>query len=250
MATPTNPESGEEPQEPQGSPIPKVSGASSDEQPSAGMEGTANALEEIRALKEEIAAIPELVQREVQSLKDKRLQPVEQAFSGVDPQVLKVFNAKLKEYGGDEDRAIREMELDALLAERRKAKQGVGGATPSEEQGQQGSLEDQIAVRLGRARLQGVVIEDDELQELWGDKPWPSGQAALQALDNFIEKKRRQESVTPAAAVGSEGRPPGSSSGQDELMRQYKARLAKIKRGDVNSIVGLKLEFRKKGLDI
>jgi hypothetical protein len=250
MATPQTPESTPEVQEPKNPPVPQVSEPSGGEPTSGGTGVAADALvEEIRNLKEQVAAIPELVQREVQSTKDVRFKPVEAAFTGISPQTLKVFNAYLKKFNGDEDRAIKEMELDAVIAERRQSGQQVPGRTGGPVGERQSSLDDEIAVRLGRARMAGISIPDEELKELWGDKPWPSNKAVLDALDEHIEKKKRQSSVTPAAAVGTTGRPPGASS-DNALQQEYKEKLSKIKRGDVQGIVNLKLEYRKKGLNV
>lgn len=255
---PQTPESGLEAQEPQGIPTPNVSQPSGDQQPSGSEVGSADALEEIQSLRKQVEAIPEIVQRAVQSQKDRNLDRANIAFQGVSAETLRLYNSYLKRFDGDEDRAIREMELDTMLAERRQSDAPVHGRTGSQVAERDTNLDDEIALRLGKARLNGVEVSNAELQEVWGEGPWPTNQAALDALDAHIEKKKRQLNVTPAAAVGSGGRPPGATSQESELRAQYDKEMSQIrsgkhptiKRGQAGAIVALQREYRKKGLDI
>jgi len=71
------------------------------------------------------------------------------------------------------------------------------------------------------------------------------------------EEERKAAKDAEAADISKRnaqayGRPQAQEQDADteSLMQAYKSRLSKIRRGDVNSIVALQLEFRKKGLDV
>jgi len=71
------------------------------------------------------------------------------------------------------------------------------------------------------------------------------GDTEQQALKLSELAMRRKSEPNPAIVAQTSG---GSKS--PGLMDEYRQRLAKVRRGDVNTITELKMEFRKKGLDI
>ena len=101
-------ESGQEVVEAQETPTPEVpSVPSGDKLPSAEPRLDAAALaEKLEQLEKKFEELPTLVERSIQSTKDRRFA----ALEGLDPDLLRKFKNYLDQYG-DEDRAIREMQL-------------------------------------------------------------------------------------------------------------------------------------------
>jgi len=90
------------------------------------------------------------------------------------------------------------------------------------------------------AEALGLELNDPDVLQvmLKGDTEQPALKLSELAM-------RRKSEPNPAIVAQTSG---GSKS--PGLMDEYRQRLAKVRRGDVNTITELKMEFRKKGLDI
>lgn len=241
-------------EEPKAPPVPEISPSSTDEPTSAASreaELLADALARIEVLeasKRTDEDLSTLIERGIQSTKDVRFQDLE---------TLRKFKKYLDKHEGDEEAAIKDMELDSMLAERRASTKVPGRTEVGVPRGD--PLEYQTAERLKRAREKyGVEVSDEKVQELANSKRYYDNDEWLEDLDELIIKEAKAGSVTPAAAVGSGGGHVLPQSSKEVLQQQYdeeqkqiqSGKHPTIKRGNVQGIQEMKQKYKKQGLDI
>jgi hypothetical protein len=143
--------------------------------------------------------IEERISRSVQSVKDRRI-----AGLTDDVERLKSY---IKQTGGDVDRAVREMEVDDILRERRSSKE-VPGRTESD--GAEVAFEAISTELLSGA---GIAFDDAEYNafvQQWHGKirnPAHWGDVLRAHIERRQSKATKQGSVTPAAVASTPGAP-------------------------------------------
>jgi len=221
-------ESGQEVVEAQETPTPEVpSVPSGDKLPSAEPRLDAAALaEKLEQLEKKFEELPTLVERSIQSTKDRRFA----ALEGLDPDLLRKFKNYLDQYG-DEDRAIREMQVDEMLArESRPSGRGGSDARGTERMS-----------RYARRVLPtaGIDFDDPESKQLVqrASANWNVvGEEGLyDMLDQFVDsittKQAKQSGITPAAAASPAGATPTGRS-----VEEIAAELERVQRLDPKNV--------------
>lgn len=225
-------ESGPEPQEPQGSPSPVVPSAPSGDKPtSAEPRLDAAVLDRLAKLEQQLEKLPDIVERGIQSTKDRRFA----ALEGVNPDTLAKFKKYLDQFGGDENRAIREMQVDDMLA-RGSQQQPRGGGD---------AMVTERMTRYARRILAtaGIDFNDSGYKELVqrANANWNSvGEDGFyDMLENFANERStkavKQAGVTPAAKVA-----PAGAVSTSRTAAEIAADLAELQRTDPRNIEGRK----------
>lgn len=153
----------------------------------------------------------------------------------------------LRKADGDEDLALRNMQIDYVI-EQQQSSEGPVGAVSKEELDAQ--IEADTTLILDGA---GIAYNDPRyiaLYEKYKDRiSHPAVWKGV--LETAVEQWAKQESASPAAIVGEGGgTPPPTASDEVQLRKEYEERLAEIRQGDVRSITKLKEEMRKRGLAV
>ncbi|MGH2620933.1 MAG: hypothetical protein ACRDHG_10250, partial [Anaerolineales bacterium] len=109
-------ESGLPPSEPGGQPAPTVpSGAVGDKPPSTPSGEPLDVVAQLTRLESAIqqlrADLPDAVEGQIKRTKDRRFRSLE----GIDPDLLSSFKGYLDKFGGDFERATRELQIDLML---------------------------------------------------------------------------------------------------------------------------------------
>ncbi len=176
------------------------------------------------------------IERQAQSLKDRRI-PAQQ-------RKLDEFEQRLAQYAAKtgqplDKNAIREMQIDELLAQR-------GHASPPVAPGR--AERDKEPVDLA-AIIKAADLDANDPQVL---------QLAVQHAGNADKLKislsdyKVKKTTGTAPGAASVVQPAGKSAPSNEivLQQEYRQKLSKIKRGDTRAIFDLKREYKEKGLRV
>jgi hypothetical protein len=187
------------------------------------------------------AGIPDQTERAARSIKDRRFRVLE----GIDPDLFIQFKAYLDRFGGDENRAIKEMQVDAML-ERGSLNASTGGAgsgpapttredlaAVSEEILTDAEIGFQDPGYLGFVQMnQGKVFTKAEWRK---------------ALRGYVFQRLRTGEPGPGPVVTEGGETPPPPN----LQAQYDAEVAELRGSrDYAGLVLIKSKYRKLGLDV
>jgi len=211
-------ESGQLAPETEDAPIPAVPLAKTDDkQPSATpTEDVTALLERLDKLEQDI---PDLIERGIQSTKDRRFKPLE-ALGEEGVEGLKRFKAYLDKYN-DEDEAIKQMRLDQML-EAGPSKAEVVGATDAAVEGRMQRFARRI---LGTA---GIAANDPRYDEFVAGYSFVSENRFYDDLEAWIDTTTTKEARQVAAGPASVSQPAGtlaSLSGDADELAEELARL-------------------------
>lgn len=179
--------------------------------------------------------------RGVQSTKDRGTAKLNKKVDSLAEQITR-YEA-LRARGVEPDVALREMEIDDLLAERRGTQQPeqvpqqvqAGSPAPAANIDTQGIL-----------KTLGLDPASPEVTEILRTNTDAVSQIA--AAVELVKRRRAQAQAAPnPATVVPTGQ--GAPAGGD-LEAEYKQKLSQIRRGDVASVTALQQEYVKKGLQI
>jgi len=205
--------------EPEGAPLPEVSGGSA-VVGSATTGPDASVLEKrLAALEEKLEKLPDAIDARVKSTKDKRFQDLAEVKQYLD------------EAKGDAKLAARNMLLDQMMEEGKEpAKVQVGAQGRATD----GDLEDQTAKFLNDLKDEsGVELSDEELKRVWGGKRYTNLQDAFKDVRKAAFKKAKGESIGAGAAVTE---PAANASSDDkETLAKELLDIQTGKRGDARS---------------
>lgn len=164
--------------------------------------------------------------RTMQSQKDKVIAEIkkDKGFKDFFREFKTMQEQGMSEREIEQEFRIREME------ETRVAQNSTGSAVQ----------DDKLKTAKVLAEALGLELNDPDVLQVM-----LKGDTEQQALKLSELAMRRKSEPNPAIVAQTSG---GSKS--PGLMDEYRQRLAKVRRGDVNAITELKMEFRKKGLDI
>ena len=216
-------ESGQEQAESVAAPLPKISDVSGVE-PASVSTVDAEALDE-RVAQRVLAKLDEVIDRRLQSTKDKRFATLE----GLDPDALKRFNSYVKKFG-DEDEAIRQMRVDTLITQ----------SSPKADQGRSPTLETKSTEAILAEVKADFGIElapnDPELVEA-AKKTYSSWDAWEKTVSKIGARRLKQGTVSATAVVAeTQQKPPTGGSieaAQEKLVRlqaNLKTRPAEIEK--------------------
>lgn len=226
-------ESGQETPETVAPPAPTISEPSGVQQTSAVAVSAEALAKEVATLREQIAAIPDLVERKFQSGKDRRFQVLE----GLDPEALRRFNAYVKKFG-DEDEAVRQMQIDAMLTRQ---------SSPAADQGRSAVAETRdTAVILAEVRQDlGVEIapDDAELIEL-SKKTYSSWDAWDKTVHKMAAKRLKQTGVATSSVVAETPQKP-PQGGSLEAAQQKLSRLQNDPKAPSRDLEKALVEYRE-----
>jgi len=195
-----------------------------DKQPSAAPEVDVTALlEKFDSLEQ---SIPDLIERGIQSTKDKRFKPLE-ALGEEGVEGLKRFNSYLKKYGGDEDEAIKQMRLDQML-ESGPSKAEVVGATDAAVEGRM--------TRFARRLLAtaGIANNDPRYDEFVAGHQFVSENRFYDALEDWIDTTTTKEARQKAAGAASVSQPAGTQAGLSSDAEELAAELERLQNPSPN----------------
>ena len=196
-------ESGQITPETEETPTPAVPSAKTgDKQPSAAP------TEDVTALLEKFAnlerSIPDLIERGIQSTKDRRLDALG-ALGEDGIQSLKRFKSYLDKFGGDEEKAIKEMRVDDLL-QTGPSKAEVVGATDAAVEGRMQRFARRILATAG------IAANDPRYDEFVGKHRFVSENRFYDDLENWIDATTTKEARQQAAGAASVSQPAGSQA--------------------------------------
>ena len=180
--------------------------------------------------------LEQLVERKVQSTKDKRLSKIEKALGGR----LDLL-AELEEAGVEIPKETRtEMRLRELEEQRTQS------STQPAPVRVDGSTQQKAAVTEAIAELNKYGLSSDDADFLNLLRGQYSNRAAfdLEVQRHIVKKIAPPKPANPADVVQS---PATGKADSGDLMVEYQNRAQKV-RG--NALIELKMEYRKKGLDI
>lgn len=205
--------------EPEGSPIPEVSGGS----PEAGSATTgpdASALEsKLAALEEKLEKLPDLIDARVKSTKDKRFQDLEKVKQYLD------------EAKGDAKLAARNMLLDQMMEEGKepaRVQAGASGKATGED------IEGKTAKFLNDLRDEsGVDLSDEEVAQIWQGKRYTNLDDAFKDARRAAFKKAKGEKIGAGATVTEQATPVKPES--EEGLSQELADILTGKHGSATS---------------
>ncbi len=150
-------------------------------------------------------------QKDDQSVKDRRI-------AGLTDDVDRL-KAYIKQESGDVDKAVREMEIDDMLAGRSGSK--VPGRTESGSSGLQAAMQAVSTEILSGAEIdfddpEYVALTKQYAGRIGNAEDW---RAVAQAFaDRRTTKATKQAGVTDAATVGSSGAPPPAAGEEQEAL--------------------------------
>ena len=211
-------------------PVPTIASAASQGPPTS---PTVDAGEFEKFKNELLTELDERISKRVQSQTDVR-------FKSVDK-----INAYLKRSGGDVDKAMREMQIDDLLAERQAP------ASPQPDPGRSAVdnkwLQDRTAEILNEG---GVSTEDPEYQALLKKPNWTESLWLAEVGKLATRKAKQGKAGSPAAVItDAAGKPPAPPGDVESLTKDYyKDMLAA--RGDAATVRSTKEKYRKLGVPV
>lgn len=233
--------------EPAGAPPPTVpSGAPGDKPPSTPSGEPLDVIAQLTRLASEVqqlrADLPDVVEGQIKRTKDRRFR----SLQGIDPDTLIAFKGYLDKFGGDFERAARELQIDLML-------EGKAGPVPtpgSDGEGQAFATGAELAgISSGILTEAGLAFDDPAylafVQQNQGRRfkaeEWRS------AVNSFAFKRIRQGSPAAGAIVGEQGLPPPPA----DLQREYDKELAAL-RGSRNiaGLMDLRKRYRARGLNV
>jgi len=200
------PESGLEVPESVAPPVPEISEPSGDERPSAAAVDT-EALDKIAD--RVMSKLDEAIDKRFQSFKDKRLAPLD----GLDPEALRRFNSYVKKFG-DENEAVRQMQVDALIQRSSGADHGRSAKTETRD----------TSVILAEVKNDlGVEIapDDPDLITL-AKKSYASWDAWQTAVVKLGARRAKQANAPTSVVAETPQKPPSGGSleaAQAKLLR-------------------------------
>ena len=183
-------------------PIPAVpSTQTDDKQPSAAPEADVTAiLERFETLEQ---SIPDLIERGIQSTKDRRFRPLEAGGEeGVEG--LKRFKIYLDKYN-DEDEAIKQMRLDQML-EAGPSQAEVVGATDAAVEGRMTRFARRILATAG------IAANDPSYDEFVAGHQFVSENRFYDALEEWIDTTTTKAARQEAAGAASVSQPAGTQA--------------------------------------
>jgi hypothetical protein len=188
-----------------------------------------------------IAQLEPLIDKKVQSVKDKRFSEIEKVLGGRDRML-----AELEASGVTIPKEVRqEMRLREL--EERLTQSPAQPAQPRDD----GSSQATAAVTEAIAELKGngLTTDDPAFIEILRGR-YASREAFDLQVQRYINQKLRPaKPANPADVVQSPARM-GAQDNDSTLRAEYEKRKAALPRGNVRAISNLQAEFRKKGLDL
>ena len=189
-----------------------------------------------------VAQLGPEIDKRFQSAKDKRLATLDK-LGGVDD--LLALKDYIKAKNGNVDEAVREYQIDQMIAQQSTSAPEAGRPAPVENPN--AGLKEWTADILTEA---GISFDDPEYQNLSQTRV-PDRRAWEQTVTKFVARRAKQV-VSPGAATvipdNSANAIPANSPTQ-ALQREYDKRKAAAA-GNVAAITDLQWEFRKKGLKI
>jgi len=221
-------------EEPQGSPIPKVSEVSAAVTPS-GRQVDEDALVE-RLVERVLPKFEEAAKRRAQSIFDKSSYQFE------------TMAEYLKAADGDPKKAAREMALDQV-AQREMSRQSSEPEVPGRTEGEDRKERERQTQRiLDEVEDEtGVRLVNDDLKAIWGDKEYHNWTEPKRDAIKAAVKKLKGESIGAGAVVAEGGK---TAPPQGDLAEKYKSEMLAA-RGQ-GSAVGreIKARFRSLGVDV
>jgi len=183
-------------------PTPEIS-AESEQVSSAKAEFDAGAFDKrLKQIEESVNKLPDLVDARFKSTTDKSFQDVRKVAK------------YLEQFGGDVDKAVREMAIDEMLEQRGKADPGRS----SQPSGQKPSDFDKRTAEI--LEEAGIPPDDPEVIEL-AKTPVSSEAEWYRKLTRLGVRRAKQGNITPAATVGSSGKPVSAGGkSYDELAKE------------------------------
>jgi len=196
----------------------------------------------LKGLPEFQAFVEQTAVRQAQSVKDKRIQKIEKKQDGFTEQLARF--RKLTEGGLSEDVALEFMGLtrgeQQQVSEEDEAVSQQAPA-PQKPEGQQGFNYQSVLSAMG------LNLADVKVAKVLSDFP-DDLSAQLSAFAGIAAGSAQAGTKASAASIlplETSGKAPSG-----EIQAQYEAAVAKVAQGDINHLLQVKDEFRKKGLDI
>jgi hypothetical protein len=188
-------------EEPKAPPTPSISAESKPES-SAKAEFNAEAFEErFKQLEEAVNKLPDLVDARFKSTTDKSFQDVRKVAK------------YLEQFGGDVDKAVREMAIDEMIEQRSGRDSGKSSATVAQAPS---DFDKRTAEILEEA---GIPLDDPELVKL-SETPVASAAEWYRKITRLGVQRAKQGNITPAAVVGSSGKVVASGDEQEALLNE------------------------------
>lgn len=188
-------------------------------------------LESIKELKTRYDEIPELIRRETQSTKDRRIAKVTEQVDGL-KQVLQDLGIPLEE-------ATRALLLQDLVNEQANPNppaQNSKPATPPDPW--------QVSIDTLLSTF-GVPATDPEVMRAMQNG---EGMERYNAIVNVVNKRATTPAAKPSQRITDA---PAGSSPKPDVMAAFQKELAAIPRGNVSAIIALKEKYRKEyGLNV
>lgn len=217
-----------EPTEQAALPVPQIASEVSAGQPTS-------PVVDVNAIVEQVVSqLDEILDRKLQSTKDRRFADVEKVM------------AALNEQGGDVKKAARQLAIDQLLEQQGQvSQQPVRGGTEVED------FDERYAGILAK---HSIAPDDSELAQFVSSNKFGSQKAFLDALREqavrLKSKREKQEKPVTAASLGagSGGAPLGEKS-ETELLEDYRKEMYAA-RGKPNDLRAVKAKYKEKGVAI
>jgi hypothetical protein len=195
-------------------PVPSTSGGSTGPG-SAKVGSDAEFAKRLEGIEEIVKKLPDIIDSGIKRTKDKRFA----ALGELDPETLRRFKSYLDKYGGNEDAAIREMRVDAVLE---------GQSSPPADQGRS-DAEERRMTRYVRRTLSGsgVSFNDPEYLALVEKHSSPKGvdeEAFYDDVDELVERRQskqtKQTNIGAAAAASVPGSAIPATLDADDLAKE------------------------------
>lgn len=246
--TDSNKESGQEPVvTPEVTPDPAVPQFSGDKQPSVGGEADPQALAKalLPALKALLIGDEEFI-RAGQSVKDKRLKFVDEFPLTMDE--LRRLKKYAEKYG-DEDEAIRQIQIDRELLGKRPAPQAASNLPVSDPgRSEREDLKSWVSRQLKSA---SIAADDPEYEELVNSFKDEGDEAEFKASVRVLSAQRKTAQATSDVNVQPERTGVRQASLTDEALEDSFRKEMLAARGQGMGVGrAIKEKFRQKGLDV
>jgi hypothetical protein len=183
------------------------------------------------------------VDRAFQTQKDRRIPKLEQKQADLDTRLAAY--ERYRSQGLEPAQAARELKLDEFIASQEQVEVPEVGGVRQERAGTP-QMSEASKVVLGVLQQAGIPANDPGVAAVLRSG---SLEQMTKASAQLIIERATTPAPTPGArAAPSGGETPKTETSVDDLQKQYEARKAELRPGDVDGLVGLKSEFKKKGL--
>lgn len=205
------------------------------------------------------ADIEALIDKRVQSTKDRRYANLEREVGGLKADLQALFpESVLTEHADKIDRYLLQRKVDELTARVEgnpqqeqpapKAQTSHGNAEWDKARG----VVQQIFAQAGFAGDPAAALNSAEFLEFMSENnnTFEDGVDMVSKASAFAAK-RQSQTPSPALRVQPPAAPqPSAGDSQSELQAEYQKRLAAIRPGSIDAVTNLKREYRGKGLNV